>query len=147
MKVKEEQSISRFTNQKQAPSLSVELVREFVTAAHLDLEKVQMMLEAEPALLHASYNWGGSDWETALGASAHVGRQDIARFLLAQGARMDIFAAAMLGELELVQAILKVQPEAAQALGPHGIPLIRHAIMGGKEAEHVVHFLEKRNSN
>jgi hypothetical protein len=142
MKVKGEQGISRFVNQKQAPSLPVELVRQFVTAAHMDLEKVRMMLEDEPALLHASYNWGGNDWETALGASAHVGRKDIARFLLEKGARLDVFAAAMLGELELVKAILKVQPEAGKALGPHGIPLIRHAIMGGEEAEHVVQFLQ-----
>ena len=70
-----------------------------------------------PSLLHASYNWGGSDWESALGASAHVGRKDIALYLLEKGARMDIFAAAMLGELEVVQAILVAQPEALRASG------------------------------
>ena len=75
---------------------------------HGDLEKVQELLVESPSLLHASYNWGGSDWESALGASAHVGRKDIALYLLEKGARMDIFAA-MLGELEVVQAILVAQ--------------------------------------
>ena len=37
---------------------------------------------------------------------------------------MDIFAAAMLGELEVVQAILVAQPEALRASGPHGISLL-----------------------
>ena len=72
--------------------ITTELVREFVMATHGDLEKVQELLVESPSLLHASYNWGGSDWESALGASAHVGRKDIALYLLEKGARMDIFA-------------------------------------------------------
>ena len=70
--------------------ITTELVREFVMAAHGDLEKVQELLVESPSLLHAAYNWGGSDWESALGAAAHVGRKDIALYLLEKGARMDI---------------------------------------------------------
>lgn len=40
--------------------ITTELVREFVMAAHGDLEKVQELLVESPSLLHASYNWGGS---------------------------------------------------------------------------------------
>ncbi|MDM5156559.1 ankyrin repeat domain-containing protein [Bacillus sp. DX1.1] len=118
-----------------------ELVREFVMAAHGDLEKVQELLDEHPSLLHASYNWSGADWESALGAAAHVGRRDIVLYLLEKGARMDVFAAAMLGELEIVQAILVVQPEALHASGPHGIPLLQHARMGGEEAQLVFEYL------
>ncbi|KFN02831.1 ankyrin repeat domain-containing protein [Bacillus clarus] len=121
--------------------MTIELVREFVMAAHGDLEKVQELLAESPSLLHASYNWGGADWESALGAAAHVGRKDIARYLLEKGARMDIFTAAMLGELEIVQAILVAQPEALRASGPHGIPLLQHARMGGEEAQHVFEYV------
>lgn len=96
-------------------SIANELVREFVMAAHGNLERVQELLVENPSLLHASYNWSGDDWETALGAAAHVGRRDIAHYLLEKGARMDIFAATMLGKLEIVQAILTVQPEAKHA--------------------------------
>ncbi|MBE7102229.1 ankyrin repeat domain-containing protein [Bacillus cereus] len=121
--------------------ITAELVREFVMAAHGDLEIVQELLAESPSLLHASYNWGGSDWESALGAAAHVGRKDIALYLLEKGARMDIFAAAMLGKLEVVQAILVVQPEALFAPGPHGISLLQHARMGGEKAQRVFEYL------
>ncbi|MGI0534148.1 ankyrin repeat domain-containing protein [Bacillus pfraonensis] len=121
--------------------IATELVREFVMAAHGDLNRVQELLVEYPGLLHVSYNWGGADWESALGAAAHVGRRDIAFYLLEKGARMDIFAAAMLGELEIVQAILVAQPEALYAAGPHGIPLIQHARMGGEEAQSVFEYL------
>ena len=53
-----------------------------------------------------------------------MGRKDIADFLLAHGARLDIFAAAMLGKLEIVKAALNAYPEALHTPGPHGIPLI-----------------------
>jgi len=38
---------------------------------------------------------GGGDWESGLGSVAH-GRRDIVEFLLEQGARIDIFCAAMM---------------------------------------------------
>lgn len=124
-------------------ALATELVRQFVAVAHQDLQQVQSMLEAEPALLHAAANWGGGDWETALGAAAHVGRRDIALYLLEQGAHLDLFAAAMLGKLEVVKAIIEANPKAIHALGPHGIPLIRHAYMGGDSAREVAAYLEQ----
>jgi hypothetical protein len=118
------------------------LVEEFVTKAHADLNRVTALLDQEPRLVNASWDWGGGDWETGLGAAAHMGRKDIAQALLARGARLDVFAAAMLGKLEIVQAVLAAFPDALQVLGPHGIPLLRHAKAGGAEAAPVVAFLE-----
>lgn len=118
-----------------------ELVRAFVMAAHRDFDEVKALYEQEPNLLHAVVNWGGDDWEGALGAAAHTGRRDIAEFLLERGARMDIFTAAMLGDLQLVKEMLRVHPEAANAAGPHGIPLIHHARMGGERAAKVFEYL------
>jgi len=130
--------------EQQIPSpIPTELVRQFVASAHHDLATVQSMIEVEPALLHAAMNWGGGDWETALGAAAHVGRQDIARYLLAQGAHLDLFAAAMLGYVDVVKSIVAANPLAKNAKGPHGIPLLRHAYMGGEAAREVVAFLEQ----
>ncbi|WP_456272453.1 ankyrin repeat domain-containing protein [Bacillus sp. AK031] len=127
---------------QQQVALKEELVREFVRAAHGDFDRVVELFNAEPGLLHAVVNWGGDDWESALGAAAHVGRKDIALFLLKNGARIDIFTAAMLGKLSIVQEILAVQPSALHTPGPHGIPLLRHAMMGGEEALKVVYYLE-----
>ena len=127
--------------EKPAP-LPSELVQEFVGKAHGDLARVQELLTQELHLLNAAWDWGGGDWETALGAAAHMGRRDIALHLLSHGARIDLFAAAMLGKLEVVQAILTDQPDARTHPGPHGIPLIAHAKAGGAEAAGVVEYLE-----
>src|SRR4051794_10065254 len=104
------------------PALDPERVQEFVGKAHGDLNRVQELLEQEPALLNAAWDWGGGDWETGLGPAAHMGRRDIATFLLSHGARIDLFAAAMLGKLEIVKAILGADPDARRHPGPHGIP-------------------------
>jgi hypothetical protein len=117
------------------------LVKDFVGNTHGDIERVRVLLEEQPALVNAAWDWGGGDWETGLGAAAHVGRKDIARLLLAHGARMDIFAAAMLGHLEVVQSMVKAVPEARNWRGPHGIPLLKHAEAGGAEAAEVAAFL------
>jgi hypothetical protein len=92
--------------------------------------------------VNACWDWGGGDFETALGAAAHTGQREIALFLLSHGARMDLFAAAMLGRLDIVKATLEGVPEARQALGPHGIPLLVHAQVGGPAAAKVLAYLE-----
>lgn len=122
--------------------VSLELVRKFVTAAHGDYEEVKKLVEHEPALVNAVMNWGGDDWESGLGAAAHLGNRPIAEFLLERGARLDIFSAAMLGDLELVKSMLKYYRNTLDIRGPHGIPLMRHAQMGGEQAEHVVDYLK-----
>jgi hypothetical protein len=129
------------TDEKPSP-IDPELVAEFVLKAHGDLAVVKQLVEQEPAIVNAAFDWGGGDWETGLGAAAHVGRRDIAEFLLARGARMDIFAAAMLGEVEIVRAMLDAQPDLRDARGPHGIPLVAHAEAGGEHARAVLDLLQ-----
>lgn len=124
------------------PAITPELVNEFVAKAHGDLPRVQALLSQEPMLINAAWDWGGGDWETSLGAASHMGRRDIALYLLEQGARMDIFAAAMLGHLEIVRPILTAFPQMLHQPGPHGISLLVHAQKGGQEAEAVVTFLQ-----
>jgi len=123
------------------PALEARLVEEFVGKSHGDLDRLKELLAQEPALINATWDWGGGDFETALGAASHMGRKDIANYLLDHGARMDIFAAAMLGQLEIVKAALKAYPEAINIPGPHGIPLIAHAMAGGEDAKGVMEFL------
>ena len=124
------------------PALKSSLVEEFVRVAHADLDRTKELLAQEPALVNAAWDWGGGDFETALGSASHMGRSDIAIFLLEHGARLDIFAAAMLGKLEIVKAALTAYPEALNTPGPHGIPLIAHAKAGGADAKAVLEYLE-----
>ena len=123
-------------------ALEASLVQQFVGNAHGDLDRVKELLAQEPALVNATWDWGGGDFETGLGAAAHMGRRDIAEFLLENGARLDLFAAAMLGKLEIVKAALAAFPQAIHTPGPHGIPLIAHAKAGGEAAQEVLNFLE-----
>jgi len=118
------------------------VVGEFVGRAHADLSRVAELLNAYPTLIHSSFDWGNGDWESAMGAAAHTGRRDIVEFLLARGARLDIFSAAFLGRLSLVKAYLHENPAALHQTGPHGISLLDHAKKGGDPE--MVAFLAQR---
>lgn len=123
------------------PALQGDRVNEFVRVAHADLDATRKMLDAEPRLIRAAWDWGGGDFETALGGAAHMGRRDIATFLIDRGAQLDLFAAAMLGELPLVKAALEARPSLARVPGPHGIPLLAHAKAGGPSAAAVLDYV------
>lgn len=126
--------------QTRPPALPADLVKEFVIAGHGNLERVKELLEREPGLLNASWDWGGGDFESALEGAGHMGNREIALYLIGKGARMSIFQAAMLGQLDVVKAILAADPSQRDAKGPHGIPLLVHAEKGG--AEEVVRYLK-----
>ena len=124
------------------PAIPDALVQEFVGVAHGNFERVVALLAETPSLANAVWDWGGGDFESGLGAAAHMGRRDIALHLLANGARFDLFAAAMLGQLEVVKVVLAAQPDLRHTAGAHGIPLLVHAQMGGPEAQAVVDWLQ-----
>jgi hypothetical protein len=130
------------TMQDRPPALPADKVQSFVSVAHGDLAAVQSLLAELPGLINAAWDWGGGDFETGLGAAAHMGRRDIAEFLLTHGARFDLYAAAMLGQLDTVKAILTANPEARHVPGAHGIPLIVHAQQGGAQAQAVLEYLQ-----
>ena len=109
------------------------LVNEFVVAGHGDIDEVVAMLKKEPGLLNACWDWGQGDWETALGGASHIGRPDIANKLLEEGARADIFCAAMLGLTDWVLKTIELLPQALVSRGPHGITLVQHALAGGHD--------------
>jgi len=119
-----------------------QLVQDFVIYAHSDLAMVKRLLAKEPALLNATMDWGAGDWETGLGGASHMGRRDIAALLLENGARIDIFCAAMMGQLEAVKSFLALEPRLIDAKGPHGFTLHFHAQVGDKESEHVLAYLQ-----
>ena len=124
------------------PQLDPAKVQSFVATAHGDFDAVQALFAEEPRLVNAAWDWGAGDWETGLGAAAHMGRRQIALFLLEHGARLDLFAAAMLGYFDIVSAVLSDFPEMHNAAGPHGIPLVEHARAGGADARAVLELLE-----
>jgi hypothetical protein len=119
------------------------LVREVVGAAHRDEKRVRELVDRHPALVNAWWDWGFGDWESPLGAASHTGRRAIAEYLLEKGARPDLFAMAMLGNLAAVRAIIEASPGAQRTLGPHCITLLAHARAGGERARETYDYLQK----
>lgn len=124
------------------PQIEAELVKEFVRVSHSDFEAVQRMLKQTPQLLHVSWDWGGGDFEAGIEAASHVGDRDIALFLMEQGARANLFTAAMLGHIDIVKGFLTSYPYMINSGGAHGLGLVHHAKKGGAEAAQVLEYLE-----
>ena len=124
------------------PSHPAALVKEMVGVAHGNSKRVQELMAVRPTLANAAWDWGFGDWETALGAASHMGRRDIAEILLANGATPTLFSAAMLGQLDVVKAMIVARPGVERSAGPHGISLLSHARAGGTQSEAVVKYLQ-----
>ena len=125
------------------PAHAPDLAREMVAVSHGNVARVKELVERHPALARAAWDWGFGDWEDALGAASHVGNRPIAEVLLASGARPTIFSAAMLGQLDVVQAFVQSAPGIQRVKGPHGITLVAHARAGGDAARPVLEYLTK----
>ncbi len=121
--------------------LTQEQIRNFVMPAHGNLEIVKQLLAAEPRLLNEKYEEFD---ETALEAASHVGNRPIVDFLLAQGAPMNLYTAAMLGLKDVVAAYLDESPEQVNGNGVHGISLLYHAALSGNVA--LVEMLVERGN-
>jgi hypothetical protein len=124
------------------PTQTPKLVLEMVTVSHFNLTRVTELVEAQPSLARATWDWGFGDWETALGAASHMGNRPIAEYLISKGARPSLFSSAMLGHLEVVKAFVAAQPGVERIQGPHSITLLAHARAGGAAAPPVVEYLE-----
>ncbi len=118
------------------------LAGEMVNVSHGNFKRVKELVEAHPSLAKASWDWGFGDWETALGAASHTGRREIAEYLTEKGAQPTLFSAAMLGHLEVVEALIHAQPGVQRIPGPHSISLLSHAKAGGAPAAKVYDYLQ-----
>ena len=121
--------------------LKSELVKEFVAAGHNDLDKVKLMLAEQPNLIYCRYDWGNGDFEEAIEGAGHVGDDDIANYLIEQGARVNLFVLTMLGKTELVKPVLEAYPSLINAKGAHGFTLLHHAERGGEKAKELYDYV------
>lgn len=124
------------------PRFDPALVQAVVGASHGNEERVRELVDKHPSLANATIDWGFGDWETAIGAASHTGRRSIAEYLISRGARVDLFAATMLGWLDVVKGMLAASPGIQRTLGPHSLTLLHHAKAGGDQAKPVLQFLE-----
>jgi len=117
-------------SQETTDIFEIEDIYEFVLAAHRNLDDVKKIYEATPLILNCTNQSKKGDFETAMGGAAHMGRKDIADYLLSKGARLNIFSMTYLGYTDAVKQILKAQPDLINAPGPHGFSLLHHAKVG-----------------
>lgn len=109
---------------------SQQIIDEFVGAGHGDLHTVKKLLAQHPAIWSSPASWG----EYAIQAAAQTGQVEIAELLLAAGAPMDICTAAMLGDVDRVEAFLNADSNLADATGAHRLPVLYHAAVRGNIA-------------
>ncbi|WP_336516503.1 hypothetical protein [Pollutibacter soli] len=130
--------------QQEVPPYNIAIVKEFVIAGHGNMDKVKEMVVNSPNLLYCRYDWGSGDFEEAIEGAGHVGNKDIANFLISQGARPNIFVLTMLGETEIVKAMLTKYPALLRAKGAHGLTLLHHATKGGEQSKEILEFLKEK---
>ncbi|MEO0528338.1 MAG: hypothetical protein AAFZ89_13990, partial [Bacteroidota bacterium] len=87
-----------------------EAIREFVFAAHKNLDETKKIVEATPLLLNCTNQGKKGDFETAIGGASHMGRRDIADLLVSKGARLDIFNYAFLGYDDFIRKVITNHP-------------------------------------
>lgn len=109
-------------------NISQEEANQFIIFCHSDLESVKTKVTEKPEIVNV-YN--PQAHETALGAAGHIGRRDIAEFLLDNGAVLELAAAAMLGMRDEVTEWLSQDATLAASGGAHNIPVAFHAAMSG----------------
>lgn len=120
-------SIGANFNPVSADVPSQAIVDAFVGVCHGRLEQVKTMLGEHPGLINAA----SSQNETGIQAAAHTGQKEICRFLLAEGAPLDICTAAVLGMAAEVERMLAADASRKDATGAHGLPVMLFAALGG----------------
>jgi hypothetical protein len=122
----------------------IEIVKDFVIAGHGKLDKVKEMLLEYPNLLYCRYDWGNGDFEEAIEGAGHVGNKEIARYLIEQGARPNIYVLTMLGETNIVKSLVTKYPSLLYGKGPHGFTLLHHAQKGGESSKELYEFFQEQ---
>lgn len=112
------------------PNIAPEIIADVVGKSHFDLEGVKTFVDQRPELAKSVWEWRFGDFESAIGAASHVGRRDIAFYLMENGARPTIFTFAMLGNFEVIKSLVEYNPGIQKVAGPHGISLLSHAHAG-----------------
>ncbi|MHA7830728.1 MAG: hypothetical protein ACX93O_06490 [Flagellimonas sp.] len=132
---------------KYFPNIPPEVIEEVVGKSHFDLDGVKSLVDKRPELSRSVWEWRFGDFESAIGAASHVGRRDIAQYLMSKGARPTLFTFAMLGHFNVVKSAIEATPGIQETTGPHGISLLDHAYAGERLKDSMtkseIEFLEQ----
>ncbi len=105
-----------------------ELIRSFVLPCHFGLDQARDVLKQDSRLVNARlYDFD----EAGIEAASHMGRPDIAQFLLGSGAPYTVHCSVMLGHTEAARSFFDTDASQAARAGAHGIPMMFHAAISG----------------
>ena len=135
---------NRILGQDRPAAYQKDVVKEFVGVSHSKLDRVKELLNEYPNLIYSSWDWGGGDFETGIGAGGHVGHKEIVNYLIEKGARPTLHVMTMLGKIDLVKPIIEAYPILLNSLGPHGFTFLHHAEKGGEEAKELYEYFSER---
>ncbi|HPF12537.1 MAG TPA: hypothetical protein PKW08_13290 [Flavobacteriaceae bacterium] len=121
------------------PNIPPEIIAEVVGKSHFDLDRVKELVDKRPELSRSVWEWRFGDFESAIGAASHVGRRDIALYLMSKGARPTVFTFAMLGHFQVIKAMVESSEGIQEVTGPHGISLLDHAHAGRRMKDTMTH--------
>ena len=117
---------------------------EIHEAAELgDLEKVKACLEKDPKQINATDEKG----RTVLARAARSGKKELVEFLLAMGAKEDIYAAAVVGHVDKVAAFLKQDKKLINARDSGGKAPLHWAALYGQKKMMELLLAEKADVN
>ncbi|HMB70487.1 MAG TPA: ankyrin repeat domain-containing protein, partial [bacterium] len=111
------------------PDLSAFSVLErgrIVGSAHFDFDAVREAVERNPALAHSV----ATTTESAVEASAHMGRTEMVDYLLEKGAPCSLPTAVMRNDLARARALLEEDPARVRERGPHDFALLWYPVIG-----------------
>ena len=106
-------------------------INEFVRLAHFDLEKVQQLLKATPALLSTRASWD----ELAIEAAAHTGQVAMAEWLAERGSPVSTCTATLLGLTGHVRRAVEQDPQSIYERGAHDIAILGYTVYGNEQAD------------
>jgi hypothetical protein len=112
------------------PAIPLDIASEVVGVSHFNLDRLKKLVDPRPELANATWDFGFGDWESAIAAGSHVGRIDIVQYLIGKGAAPTLFTHAVMGNFNLVKAVIEAYPGVQKCPGPHGISLLQHAQTG-----------------
>jgi ankyrin repeat protein len=101
-------------------------INVFVTMAHFDFDHTKQSLAKCPDLLMTRCLFD----ELAVEAGTHMGREDVAGFLLDKGSPYSTATAVMFGDKPKVKASLGEDPGRISERGPHDFPLMLYTAFG-----------------
>jgi uncharacterized protein len=122
--------------------LPQDFINDFARLAHFDADRVKHLLKIAPGLIGARATWD----ELAIEAAAHMGLVPLARHLADHGAPVSTCTGTLLGQRELVEALVKSDPACLRECGAHDIALLAYTAYGDQRAE-IADFLLRSGAN